>query len=191
MPAFIAKRQLVKLPAARTDPADDPVPRRTHIVQANDYIFLTRWEVQGKADEAYEILIDVPGYLRWWPEVYLAVRPLAPAGKDGIGQNYRLLTRGKLPYRLRWDARIIETRRPGSFTIEATGDFVGRGVWTFEEHGSDLKILFDWRLRAEKPLLKSLSFLLRPLFRWNHRWAMARGEEGLRREFALRRAHPG
>jgi Polyketide cyclase / dehydrase and lipid transport len=154
-------------------------------VQTNYYSFLTRWQVEGKADEAYEILTDIPGYLRWWPEVYLAVHPLAPGGKDGMGQSYRLLTRGKLPYRLRWDARIIETRRPNGFTIEAKGDFVGRGVWTFRERAGDLEILFDWRLRAEKSLLKSLSFLLKPLFRWNHRWAMARREEGLRRELSL------
>ena len=64
------------------------------------------------------------------------------------------MTRGKLPYRLRWDARIVETRRPNGFTIEATGDFVGRGVWSFNEHGEDLEIVFDWRLRAEKPMLK-------------------------------------
>ena len=51
--------------------------------------------------------------------------------------------------------------------------------------------VFDWRLRAEKPLLKSLSFLLKPLFRWNRGWAMARGEEGLRRELIRRRAVDG
>jgi hypothetical protein len=54
------------------------------------------------------------------------------------------------------------------------------------EHGEDLEIVFDWRLRAEKPLLKSLSFLLKPLFRRNHRWAMERGEQGLRRELNRR-----
>jgi polyketide cyclase/dehydrase/lipid transport protein len=155
-------------------------------VQANDYVFLTHWRVKGRAEEAYEILMDVSGYLRWWPDVYLAVTPLAPGGKDGFGQSYRLLTRGKLPYRLRWDARIIQTRHPHGFTIEATGDFVGRGIWTFTERPNDLKISFDWRLRAEKPLLRYLSFFLKPLFRWNHIWAMARGEEGLRRELSLR-----
>ena len=155
-------------------------------MQANDYVFLTNWQAKGKAAEAYEILTDVPGYLRWWSEVYLAVDPLAPAGKDGLGQSYRLLTRGKLPYRLRWDARIVETRRPNGFTIEATGDFIGRGTWSFNEHGEDLEIVFDWRLRAEKPLLKSLSFLLKPLFRRNHRWAMERGEQGLQRELNRR-----
>ena len=102
-----------------------------------------------------------------------------------------MLTRGKLPYRLRWSARIIETRRPTAFTIEATGDFVGRGVWSFDERAKHLDITFDWRLRAEKPLLKSFSFLLKPLFRWNHRWAMTRGEDGLRRELIRRRAAGG
>ena len=37
-------------------------------------------------------------------------------------------------------------------------------------------------LRAEKPLLRRLSFALKPIFSWNHRWAMARGYENLRRE---------
>ena len=155
-------------------------------MQANDYVFLTHWRVKGTAEDAYEILTDVPGYLRWWPEVYLAVTPLTPAEKDGLGQSYRLLTRGKLPYRLRWDARIVQTRRPHGFTIEASGDFVGRGIWTLTERPNDLKISFDWRLRAEKALLRYPSFLLKPLFRWNHGWAMARGEEGLRRELSLR-----
>jgi hypothetical protein len=48
--------------------------------------------------------------------------------------------------------------------------------------------VYDWRIRAEKPLLKRLSFLLRPLFEANHRWAMARGEESLKLELARRRA---
>ena len=127
---------------------------------ANDYVFLTRWRVEGKAEEAFDILNDVPGYLRWWPEVYLAVENLALGDRDGIGKTYALLTRGKLPYRLRWNARITDKRRPSSFSIEASGDFVGLGVWSLVEHSQHLDIEFDWRLRAEKPLLSTFpSFL--------------------------------
>ena len=110
-------------------------------MQSNDYVFANFWQVEGKADEAYEILTDVPGYLRWWPEVYLAVERITPAAQDGLGETHRLLTRGKLPYRLRWNTRIIETRRPIGFTIEATGDFVGRGVWSFNERARHLDSL--------------------------------------------------
>src|SRR5207249_4543352 len=54
--------------------------------------------------------------------------------------------------------------------------------------GSVVDITYDWRLRAEKPLLRNLSFLLKPLFEANHRWAMAQGEESLKLELARRRA---
>jgi hypothetical protein len=49
-------------------------------------------------------------------------------------------------------------------------------------------ITYNWRVSAIKPLLRWLSWLLRPVFAANHRWAMARGEESLRLELRRRRA---
>jgi hypothetical protein len=49
-------------------------------------------------------------------------------------------------------------------------------------------VTYDWRIVAEKGLLRRLSFVMRPLFGANHRWAMARGEESLRLELARRHA---
>jgi hypothetical protein len=79
---------------------------------------------------------------------------------------------------------------PRRFRLEAWGDFEGGGIWTFVPDGPFTDITYDWRIRADKPLLRDLSFLFRPLFSANHRWATARGEESLRRELALRgKAH--
>jgi hypothetical protein len=153
----------------------------------NDYQFITHWHVQGSAANVYDVLVDARGYLRWWSQVYLGVTLVKPAGEHGLGGVFDLHTRGKLPYTLRWQARVSGTHYPEAFTIEATGDFVGRGTWTLAQDGEWVNITFDWRLRAEKPLLRYLSFLFKPLFSANHRWAMARGEEGLRRELAHRR----
>jgi hypothetical protein len=47
-----------------------------------------------------------------------------------------------------------------------------------------MNIAYDWRIRAEKPLLRYLSFLFKPVFSANHRWATARGEESLKAELA-------
>jgi hypothetical protein len=99
-----------------------------------------------------------------------------------------LVTKGWLPYTLRWEFQVVESRYPYGFTIAATGDFDGRGVWRFEQVGRFVDLTYDWRLSADKPLLKYLSFALRPLFEANHRWAMARGEESLRLELLRRRA---
>jgi hypothetical protein len=70
--------------------------------------------------------------------------------------------------------------------IEAEGDFVGRGVWTFRPDRDHVEIELDWRIQADKPLLRWLSFILKPIFALNHAWAMARGRESLVRELTRR-----
>jgi hypothetical protein len=40
-------------------------------------------------------------------------------------------------------------------------------------------VRFDWRVHADRRLLRVLTPLLRPAFRWNHDWAIARAIEGL------------
>ncbi len=109
-----------------------------------------------------------------------------PTHADWAG--VRLHTKGWLPYTLRWDFEVVESRYPHGFTISASGDFDGRGVWTIEQDGAFVDVTYGWRISAEKPLLRNLSFLLRPVFEANHRWAMAQGEESLELELARRRA---
>jgi hypothetical protein len=90
---------------------------------------------------------------------------------------------------LRWQFRVTESNYPYGFSLEAEGDFNGRGVWTLRQDSGFVNVRYDWRIRADKPLLAALSFLMKPLFAANHRWAMARGEESLKLELARRRAH--
>ena len=77
---------------------------------------------------------------------------------------------------------------PHGFALEASGDFVGRGVWTLEQRGEWVHVIYDWRISAEKPLLRTFSFLFKPIFSANHRWAMRMGEKSLELELRRRRA---
>ena len=45
--------------------------------------------------------------------------------------------------------------------------------------GGGTHVRFDWEVFADKALLRILTPLLRPAFRWNHAWAIARAMEGL------------
>lgn len=157
-------------------------------MSANEYHFVTHWRVPGTVAEVAEILADAPDLPRWWPSVYLDVQETNPGDEDGIGKEVSLYTTGWLPYTLRWQFRVTESNYPHGFAIEAWGDFVGRGEWTLRQDGEQVHVTYDWRIRAEKPLLRRLSFLLRPVFAANHRWAMACGEESLRLELARRAA---
>jgi hypothetical protein len=154
----------------------------------NEYAFVTHWRVEGTCGEVADILGDPTTLPRWWPSVYLAVEEVRPPDERGLGRRVRLHTKGWLPYTLEWELEVVESRYPRGFTIAATGDFDGRGVWTFEQDGRFVNITYDWRLRAEKPLLRTLSFAMKPLFEGNHRWAMEQGEESLKLELERRRA---
>jgi len=155
---------------------------------SNQYQFLSRWRVEGTCGEVADILGDPLALPRWWPSVYLGVEELEPPDARGLGRRVRLHTKGFLPYTLAWDLEVVETRYPHGFAIVATGDFDGRGVWTFEQDGNFVNIAYDWRLSAEKPLLKNLSFVMKSVFEANHRWAMEQGEESLMLELLRRRA---
>ena len=155
---------------------------------SSQYEFLSRWRVEGTCGEVADVLADPLALAQWWPSVYLTVEETRPPDARGLGQRVRLHTKGWLPYTLRWEFEVTETRYPYGFTLVADGDLDGRGVWAFEQDGSFVDITYDWRLRAEKPILRALSFLLKPAFEANHRWAMAQGEESLTLELARRRA---
>ncbi len=155
--------------------------------KSNEYAFTTHWRVQSTCQEISDILGNGPDLVRWWPSVYLDVQEVEPGDANGLGKVIKLHTKGWLPYTLRWQFRVTENRAPYGFSLEAWGDFVGIGVWTFVQDGSWVNITYDWRVRADKPLLRTFSFVMKPIFSANHHWAMRQGELSLQRELARRK----
>jgi hypothetical protein len=131
---------------------------------------------------------DTPDLVRWWPAVWLNVEVLEPGDARGVGSVTRLTSKGWLPYLLQWTARTVEKVFPERIVLEATGDFEGRGCWSFAADGPMVDMEYRWEIRADKLLLRYGYLLLRPIFAANHRWAMARAEESLRLELARRHA---
>jgi hypothetical protein len=155
---------------------------------SNEYVFVSHWRVESTLEEVSDVLGDALGLARWWPSVYLSVRELEPGDERGVGRVIDLFTKGWLPYTLRWRFRVTESHHPFGFSLEAWGDLVGSGVWSFTQNGPYVDIVYDWRVHADKPLLRYGSFIFKPIFAANHRWAMARGEESLKLELARRHA---
>ena len=150
----------------------------------NEYHFITHWRVEGTCKEVSDLLSDAEDLTRWWPSVYLEVKELAPGEENGVGKSVWLHTKGWLPYTLTWHFETVASRRPFGWTLEASGDFAGVGIWTFEQEGDCVNITYDWRVRADKPLLRIFSPLLRPIFSANHHWAMRKGQESITLEMA-------
>src|ERR1051325_9532160 len=154
----------------------------------NAYHFVDRWRVEGDIKAVADILEDALALPRWWGSVYFDVKEIEPGEKHGTGKLISLHAGGWLPYTLRINFRTVESRYPHGFSMDATGDLEGRGIWTFAQDGPFVNVTYDWTIRANKPIIEKFSFLLKPIFRSNHNWTMRRGEESLRLELLRRRA---
>lgn len=154
----------------------------------NAYHFVDRWRVKGDLREVADILEDALSLPGWWGSVYFDVKEVEPGVNHGIGKLINLRAGGWLPYTLRINFRTVESRYPHGFSMDATGDLEGKGIWTFEQDGEFVSVTYDWTIQANKPIIQKLSFLLKPIFRSNHNWTMRRGEESLKLELLRRRA---
>lgn len=150
---------------------------------SHEYRFLTHWRVEGTPEEISEILEDPLRLPEWWPSVYLKV--------EQRGQEYHLHTRGWLPYTLRWAFRVVRADPPSGFALRAWGDLEGQGEWKLTAlDPSHTSVVYDWRVAANKPILRYLSWLLKPVFAANHGWAMRQGLVSLNLELKRRRGQP-
>jgi hypothetical protein len=158
----------------------------------SNYHFITNWQVEATCSEVYDTLKEADELKRWWPAVYLDVKTRQKGDADGLGKIVQLYTKGFLPYTLTWQFRVtsVDPLNKSGFALEAFGDFVGRGIWAFRQEGTTCHITYDWEIVAQKPLLKYLSFLLKPLFSTNHEWAMQKGLESLKLELRRRAGDP-
>ena len=64
------------------------------------------------------------------------------------------------------------------FLARACTDY-GLRPKTLTPDGDCTHVRFDWHVYADRPLLRVLTPILRPAFRANHNWAIARAREGL------------
>ena len=142
----------------------------------------TIWRVTGRIEDVADILSRPEEFPRWWGDVYLSVTTIQRGDAKGVGQTVAVHSKGWLPYRLNWQGTLVENRMPAGWIVEATGDLVGRGIWALTQKGDTAEISYDWSVKSDRLLFR----LLAPFFRWlmisNHRWAMAKGEVGLRTE---------
>jgi uncharacterized protein YndB with AHSA1/START domain len=144
---------------------------------ASEYVFLDEWDVDAPQQAAFEALADARTYPDWWKPVYIDVEgDCEPAPGCTTKQHFK----GKLPYTLRTTSEIVAYDPPRHFQVEVVGDLTGTGKWTLTPNDDGtIHIRFDWIVHADRPLLRYLTPILRPIFRWNHNLSAARAKEGL------------
>jgi hypothetical protein len=133
------------------------------------YHFVDHWFVPAPVEEVYDVIGEPLEYPRCWGDVFLEM-----GGDPGPPRPGRHTT--ILPYRLRFESNVVAAERPRSIEMTLSGDFEGGGSWNFEAAEGGTRAVLNWRPVVNKPLVKNLTPVLRPLFRANHTWTMKRGE---------------
>jgi uncharacterized protein YndB with AHSA1/START domain/mannose-6-phosphate isomerase-like protein (cupin superfamily) len=140
------------------------------------YVFVDEWDVAAPPEAVFAAIADARTYPEWWRPVYLDVDADGPAE---LGKESRQHFKGRLPYHLHTRSRVVALDAPRTVTADVDGDLRGRGTWTLTPTATGTHVRFDWQVHADRRLLRALTPVLRPVFRWNHNWAIARAMDGL------------
>jgi uncharacterized protein YndB with AHSA1/START domain/quercetin dioxygenase-like cupin family protein len=143
---------------------------------SGEYVFVDEWDVAAPPQAVFGALADARTYPEWWTPVYLDVDADGP---PALGKVSRQHFKGRLPYHLHTTSTTTRLEPPHVVAGDVEGDLRGRGTWTLTPTATGTHVRFDWQVFADRPLLRTLTPLLRPLFRWNHAWAIARAMDGL------------
>jgi len=144
------------------------------------YSFVTRWQVQAPIESVFSEILRVESWPEWWRGVE-EVEEIDRGGPDRVGSVWRYTWKSVLPYRLRFEMRLIRVEPPVALEGSALGELAGAGAWRlFRQDGGTL-VRYEWNVSTTSPWMNAIAPLARPVFAWNHDVVMRWGEEGLAR----------
>jgi uncharacterized protein YndB with AHSA1/START domain len=149
----------------------------------NEFVLVTTWTIPAPIEAVWAVLHDVQHWPTWWPYVR-QVTEIEPGDADGVGARRGFVWSSRLPYRIAFEMRTTQMRRPVLIEGQASGDLNGTGRWDLEPIAGGTQVRYEWRVSADKPWMRWLAPVLRPLYVWNHNAVMRGGEQGLLRHLA-------
>jgi len=147
-------------------------------VAANRFDLVSVWQLDAPVDQVWRVLADPRTWPQWWPFVE-AVEAVRPGAGDGRRSVWRYTWRTMLPYRLCFELCVTRIEPPALLEAEVSGDLAGRGLCQLQRQGRRTTVRYEWEVQTCKPWMNWLAPLARPVFLWNHRMVMARGESCL------------
>jgi hypothetical protein len=143
----------------------------------NHYRFRSVWTVAAGYEQTYEVVRDLAGYPKWWPEVERV---------DQIDPDRAEVTiTAFFPYSLNFVMeREVDDSGAGVLRARMSGDLEGTSSWKVSREGEGCSLVFEEEVEANKRMLRLLAPIARPAFTLNHAIMMRRGRAGLRQYLA-------
>jgi hypothetical protein len=154
----------------------------------NEYTFLDKWIIPAPIEVVFEELLHGEEYPKWWSEAWKRVTQIGDIKTATVGAKSEVIAGGFLPYTITLELEIKRIEKPYLIEVVSRGDLEGTGTWRLYAGKDGTAVTYEWRVRADKPLIRFFSPILKPLFKANHNWVMQHGEKALIRK--LTQAYP-
>jgi hypothetical protein len=147
-------------------------------MQRSDYSFITRWQIAAPVAEVWDLIYESAGWPQWWKGVE-RVKIIKENDATGINGIRKYTWKSALPYKLSFTMKLVEKTDHKLLRGIAFGELEGDGTWHFNEEKGITKVQYNWNVKTNKAWMNYFSFVLKPLFKFNHDVVMKWGAKGL------------
>lgn len=150
-----------------------------------EYRLVATWRFASPLQPVFDAIFDSLQWPAWWPGAD-AVEQRFDGDADGVGSVRHYTWKGKLPYRLRFDAQATRIVPPELLEASISGDLEGMGRWTFSHQAGITTVHYEWHVRTTRLWMNIAAPAARNLFSSNHHALMQQGAEALSRRLDTR-----
>ncbi len=145
---------------------------------AGRYSFITKWQIKAPVEEVWDAIYNSLEWPQWWKGVIKADELQEGDGR-GINGVREYTWKSVLPYKLRFKSKLTEREDYKLLHGVAFGELEGDGTWHFYHKDGITYLQYDWNVYTNKKWMNLFSFILKPLFKYNHNVVMKWGAKGL------------
>ena len=149
----------------------------------SQYSFVTNWKFNAPIEKVWDAIYNSTDWCNWWQGV-VKVTEISTGDERGIGSIRVYTWKSALPYKLTFSMKLTERINYKKLAGIAFGELEGEGTWIFEEKNGNTYVTYYWNVFTNKSWMNYLSFILKPLFKYNHNIIMKWGEECLKKKLS-------
>lgn len=151
----------------------------------NNFRLIATWRIAASQQEVFDAVSDSLHWPAWWPGAE-SVEEFTQSDENGIGGVRRYVWKGRLPYRLAFDACTTRVIVPSLLEASVSGDLAGIGRWSFSHTDGITTIHYEWHVHTTKRWMNLSAPLIRTFFANNHHALMKRGATALAHRLGAR-----
>ncbi len=146
-----------------------------------NYSFTTHWYVSAPFKEVWEVIYKSEEWPQWWKDV-LSVTEIEKGDERGIGSIRVYKLKSPTGYTLSFNLLLTEREEYKCLSGKASGELEGTGSWHFGIGEGITHVSCHWDVHTNIGWMNAFAFMLKPIFKLNHKIVMKRGARCLARK---------